>query len=174
MIKSIALPRTIKVVFNKYSLTLNGPEDKINIEVPKGIQVKLLENEIRISVTPKDNSNRLLGTFYSNLRNTIKGLQIGFTQQLNLVGIGYRVEKLIDGSLSLKLGYSNPVLIEKDPRITLEVIRPNVLQIKGLCLQHVTQKAAEIRKLRLPEPYKGKGILFKKERILRKEGKKIG
>jgi len=86
---------------------------------------------------------------------------------------GIEQKKTKEG-ISLKIGYSNPVAIKEEHGVSFEVTKANVIQINGSSLQHVTQKAANIRKLRRPEPYKGKGILFKKERILRKEGKKVG
>jgi large subunit ribosomal protein L6 len=92
---------------------------------------------------------------------------------LNLVGVGYRVEDLEHGKFNFKLGYSNNIMIENDEEALINLLKPTIIQVKGTNKQKVSQKAAELRKVRSPEPYKGKGIVYKNETLIRREGKKL-
>jgi len=180
MTKIVTIPESIRITLEKYALFLKGNSNQLIMEIPKGISVISKNGQIIVSIgqdlegSTKKRLRGLLGTFCSNLKNNMKGIHTGFNKQLNLVGVGYRAEKTKEGQLSLKVGYSHPITIKEENGVSFEVTKANVIQINGNNLQSVTQKAADIRKYRFPEPYKGKGILFKKERILRKEGKKVG
>ena len=180
MTKILTIPESVSITLEKYALFLRGDSNQLIMEIPEGISVASDEGRILVSIKQGSKSSAknplkgLLGTFCSNLRNNIKGIHTGFNRQLNLVGVGYRAEKTKEGQLALKVGYSHPIIVEEEDGVSFEVTKANVIQVNGSNLQRVTQKAADIRKYRLPEPYKGKGILFKKERILRKEGKKVG
>jgi len=180
MIKFFTIPESISVSLEKYAVFLKGNSNQLIMEIPEGISVTCDNGRILVSIeqdlkgSTKKRLGGLLGTFCSNLKNNMKGIHTGFNKQLNLVGVGYRAEKTKEGQLSLKVGYSHPITIKEENGVSFEVTKANVIQINGNNLQRVTQKAADIRKFRPPEPYKGKGILFKKERILRKEGKKVG
>lgn len=180
MTKIFTIPDSINITLEKYAIFLKGDSNQLIMEIPDGISVMCNNGRIIISIeqnlkgSTKKRLKGLLGTFCSNLKNNIKGIHTGFNKQLNLVGVGYRAEKTKEGQLSLKVGYSHPITIKEENGVSFEVTKANVIQINGNNLQNVTQKAADIRKYRPPEPYKGKGILFKKERILRKEGKKVG
>lgn len=180
MTKILTIPESIDITLKEHAIFLRGNSKQLIMEIPQGISITLTSGRILISIgqglkgSTKKQLKGLLGTFCSNLKNNIKGIHTGFNKQLNLVGVGYRAEKTKEGHLSLKVGYSHPITIKEEGGVSFEVTKANVIQIKGSHLQSVTQKAADIRKYRPPEPYKGKGILFKKERILRKEGKKVG
>jgi large subunit ribosomal protein L6 len=180
MKKFFTIPESVNVSLGKYAVFLEGNSNRLILEIPDGISVVYNDRQISVGTeqnfksSVKKRSKGLFGTFCSNLKNNIKGIHTGFNKQLNLVGVGYRAEKTKEGQLSLKIGYSHPITIEEENGVYFEVTKANVIQINGNNLQRVTQKAADIRKFRRPEPYKGKGILFKKERILRKEGKKVG
>jgi large subunit ribosomal protein L6 len=180
MTKFFTIPESINISIKKYAVFLKGDSNQLILEIPEGISVACNNGQVLVSIKQnlKDSTKKrlrgLFGTFCSNLKNNMKGIHTGFNKQLNLVGVGYRAEKIKEGQLSLKVGYSHPIFIKEENGVSFEVTKANVIQINGNNLQHVTQKAADIRKFRPPEPYKGKGILFKKERILRKEGKKVG
>jgi large subunit ribosomal protein L6 len=180
MTKIFTIPESISVTLEKYAIFLRGDSNQLIMEIPDGISVASDKGRILVSIeqdlkgSTKKRLKGLLGTFCSNLKNNIKGIHTGFNRQLNLVGVGYRAEKTKEGQLALKVGYSHPIIVEEENGVSFEVTKANVIQVNGSNLQRVTQKAADIRRYRLPEPYKGKGILFKKERILRKEGKKVG
>lgn len=180
MKKFFTIPESVNVNLKEYAIFLKGNSNQLILEIPDGVCVVCNDKQILVSIkhdlkgSAKKRSKELFGTFCSNLKNNIKGIHTGFNKQLNLVGVGYRAEKTKEGELSLKVGYSHPVAIKEENGVYFEVTKANVIQINGNNLQRVTQKAADIHKLRPPEPYKGKGILFKKERILRKEGKKVG
>jgi large subunit ribosomal protein L6 len=144
--------------------------------LPEGVEVSLLREvgRLRVEVTgssPKAR-RRSLGTTLALLRQKGNGLRQGFKRCLKLVGVGYRASLPDEGGLLLRLGYSHPVLLPLSP--TLEVVCPNptTIFIRGGNLQEVSQQAADIRRWRLPEPYKGKGIFYQGETITRKEGKK--
>jgi large subunit ribosomal protein L6 len=180
MKKFFTIPESIDVSIEKYAILLKGNSSQLILEIPDTICVAYNNKQILVSTehnlkgSARKRSGGLFGTFCSNLKNNIKGIHTGFNKQLNLVGVGYRAEKTKEGQLSLKVGYSHPITIKEENGVYFEVTKANVIQVNGNNLQRVTQKAADIRKFRPPEPYKGKGILFKKERILRKEGKKVG
>ena len=174
MNKYLTIPPTVKVSLKEFYIEFQGPVGDIKLEIPNSILVSKEDGRLRIQTSILTSSvKRIFGTFTSHLNNCLKGVLIGHTKQLNLVGVGYRVEDSSKDSFSFKLGYSHKVLIEKDSKTSIEVLKPTVVQLKGVNKQEVYQKASKIRKLRMPEPYKGKGILYKNETILRKEGKKL-
>ena len=141
-----------------------------HFSLEKGNLVLSQTKSIRLS---SKKSKAIFNTFCSTLNNTFKGICTGHSKQLNLVGVGYRIEDVGQDKFSLKLGYSNPITLENDSDATINVLKPTIIQVKGINKQKVSSKAAEIYNLRPPEPYKGKGVLYKGKSILRKEGKKL-
>lgn len=159
------------------TLRLQGPSGgEVIFPLPEGVEVfpSLEVGRLRVEVTGSSlkTRKRWLGTTMALLRQKGNGLRQGFKRCLKLVGVGYRASLPDEGGLLLRLGYSHPILLPLSP--TLEVICPNptTIFIKGRNLQEVSQQAADIRRWRLPEPYKGKGIFYQGETITRKEGKK--
>jgi len=179
MKKYLAIPMNIQVDLHEMFLHCKGPLGTIKLEIPSSLRVELDKKTIVINTNDKGSTKisrktkSILGTFNSLLKNTIKGINIGHFKQLNLVGVGYRVEDLEHGKFNFKLGYSNNIMIENDEEALINLLKPTIIQVKGTNKQKVSQKAAELRKLRSPEPYKGKGILYKNETLIRKEGKKL-
>ena len=140
-------------------------------ELHKDMKVNVVENEITVE-RPSDNKlhRSLHGTTRSVVANMVSGVTEGFTKSLELVGVGYRANKSGD-KLVLNVGYSHPVEITPENGIEFDVPSNTKIIVKGIDKELVGAMAAKIRSVREPEPYKGKGIKYEGERILRKEGK---
>jgi large subunit ribosomal protein L6 len=168
---------TISIVETEMNtlIVLEGPLGKTELVLPDGFSVQKdsrnLELLLECYLPSSKVAKRLIGTFSSLIKQKIEGVSQGFKKHLKLVGVGYRA-KVNAKNLHLRLGYSHDINIPFD--LDIDIICPNqtTVIIKGIDLVKVTQKAAEIRSWRLPEPYKGKGIFYKGETIRRKEGKK--
>ena len=147
----------------------SGPKGKLSVGLPQGIQIKVEEKEIlfdkRSGVAAK-----VFGLGFALVRNAVEGVAHGFSKELELVGVGYRVAKTADG-LKLSLGFSHPVEFKIPEGVSVEVEEDTKIRLSGIDKQLVGQTAANIRKLRPPEPYKGKGIRYVGEVVRRKLGK---
>jgi large subunit ribosomal protein L6 len=160
---------TVTVAGN--TVTVNGPKGNGALSLPEGIQV---ETQVgRILVTAKSLEDRKVKAMYgltrANLANLIKGLDSGFEKQLEITGVGYRAQ-MQGVDLVLSLGFSHPVKFHPKDGVTIAVV-DNIIKVSGSDKQLVGEAAANIRKVKPPEPYKGKGIKYKGERIRRKAGK---
>jgi len=174
MKKYLTIPHNIQITIHELFVTCSGPLGTMKLEIPSSLTLSMERNKISIEAQSKTKQVKaLLGTFRSLLRNSVKGINTGHFKQLNLVGVGYRIEKLDDDNFNFKLGFSNDIPIKNDGKTSINLLKPTIVQIKGPDKQVTFQQAAKIRGLRPPEPYKGKGILYKNEIILRKEGKKL-
>ena len=153
-------------------LTVKGPKGELTLEVVDDVNVEVGDNAV--TFTPKDDSKRaraMWGTMRARAQNMVDGVTEGFEKELELVGVGYRAQ--MQGSdVKLSLGFSHDVIYKAPAGITLASSKPTEVKISGADKQAVGQVAAEIRKYRPPEPYKGKGIRYAGEQIRRKEGKK--
>lgn len=153
-------------------LTVKGPKGELTLEVVDDVNVEVGDNAV--TFTPKDDSKRaraMWGTMRARAQNMVVGVTEGFEKELELVGVGYRAQ--MQGSdVKLSLGFSHDVIYKAPAGITLASSKPTEVKISGADKQAVGQVAAEIRKYRPPEPYKGKGIRYAGEQIRRKEGKK--
>jgi len=175
--KLIKLPLDLEITkdsSNTY-LVFNGAKGELRLNLPKDIQITLHENST-LEITPslyktKLNRKALIGTIASKIIRNIEGVTRGFKVQLNLIGVGYRAA-VEDNSLVLKLGYSHDIIIPVTKGLDINVNKRTSINIKGADYELITKFAAKIRSYRLPEPYKGKGILYKGETIQLKEGKK--
>lgn len=160
---------TVTVAGNNVSV--NGPKGNGTLPLPEGIQVETQEG--RVLVTAKNLEDRKVKAMYgltrANLANLIKGLDSGFEKQLEITGVGYRAQ-MQGVDLVLSLGFSHPVKFHPRDGVTIAVT-DNVIKISGSDKQLVGEAASNIRKIKPPEPYKGKGIKYKGERIRRKAGK---
>ncbi|WP_134686802.1 50S ribosomal protein L6 [Brevibacillus migulae] len=170
--KPIAVPAGVTVTKNGTELTVKGPKGTLVREFHPDITINVNESEIVVE-RPSDNKahRSLHGTTRAVLANMVTGVSEGFTRQLELVGVGYRAAKSGNG-VTLSLGFSHPVEVTPEAGIEIEVPNQTTLIIKGINKERVGQVAAEIRALRKPEPYKGKGIKYSDEVVRRKEGKK--
>ncbi|MAK61074.1 MAG: 50S ribosomal protein L6 [Ponticaulis sp.] len=158
--------------FDSGVLTAKGPKGELTLAVVDDVEVKLEGNAV--TFTPKDESKRaraMWGTMRARAQNMVLGVTEGFEKELELVGVGYRAQ-MQGKDVKLSLGFSHDVVYAAPDGITISSTKPTEVKIAGADKQAVGQVAAEIRKYRPPEPYKGKGIRYAGEQVRRKEGKK--
>ena len=167
----VAIPSGVEVTLNNNVITVKGAKGTLTRELHSNMKVEVKDNTVVVTRPNDDKQNRELhGLTRTLIANMVKGVSEGFTKELEVNGVGYRVQKQ-GNKLVLNLGYSHPVEIEEIEGITFDVPNPNSIIVKGINNEVVGQIAAEIRAKRGPEPYKGKGIKYTTERIRRKEGK---
>ena len=169
--KPITVPDGVEVKIDGHNITVKGPKGTLEREIHGNISLEMNGNEI--NVTRKDNEafNRgLHGLTRTLINNMITGVQNEFTRELQINGVGYRVQKQ-GNDLNLSLGYSHPVIFEAPEGITFDVPNANTIIVKGIDKELVGQTAAVIRTKRPPEVYRGKGIKYAEEVIRRKVGK---
>jgi large subunit ribosomal protein L6 len=169
--KPITIPNGVNVTLDNTIITVKGPKGSLSRELHKDMKVSVEGNVITVE-RPSDNKlhRALHGTTRSVVANMISGVTEGYSKSLELVGVGYRANKS-GNKLVLNVGYSHPVEITPENGIEFEVPAANKIIVKGIDKELVGATAAKIRAVREPEPYKGKGIKYENERILRKEGK---
>lgn len=169
--KVIEVPAGVEITRDGNVLTVKGPKGTLTREFHKDMVIKVEENNLVVE-RPTDNKlhRSLHGTTRSVLSNMVEGVTKGFEKNLELVGVGYRAAKAGD-KVTLSLGFSHPVEIVPEEGIEIDVPALTKLVIKGISKERVGQVAAQIRSLREPEPYKGKGIKYENEVIRRKVGK---
>lgn len=169
--KPIEIPAGVTVTLDNNLVTVKGPKGELSRTFHSDIEIKIEENVINIS-RPTDNKEHraLHGTTRAVLANMVEGVSKGFERGLELVGVGYRASKQ-GNKLVLNVGYSHPVEIEAEKGLEIEVPTNTKVIIKGTDKERVGALAANIRDVRPPEPYKGKGIRYEGEYVRRKEGK---
>ena len=170
----ITLPEKIKVTVNDDVVEVQGPKGTLSEKLLPGIDVTVDGNEVTVSRTGSDGPARARhGLVRSLVANAVQGVSEGFKKELEVVGVGYRGE--VSGrNLELSLGYSHPVVFPMPEGIDIEIDKQNKITVSGIDKQAVGQVAAEIRELRKPDAYKGKGIRYAGERVRIKEGKSAG
>ena len=170
--KPVALPKGVEFTQAGVDLTVKGP--KGSLSMPLHSEIELSVDESSISVSPRSGSriaHAMAGTTRALLSNMVRGVSEGFERKLELVGVGYRAQA--QGKvLNLTLGFSHPVRYPVPEGVSIETPSQTEIVVKGIDKQQVGQVAAEIRRYRPPEPYKGKGVKYSDERIVRKEAKK--
>ena len=171
----IAVPAGVEVtIADGNYVTVKGPKGTLEQQLPGLMTITQEGAELHVTRPNDEHETRAMhGLTRSLLHNLVVGVEKGFSNELEVNGVGYRVQK--DGKkLVMNLGYSHQVIVEEPEGITLEVPTPNKIVVSGTDKQKVGQIAAEIRGKRPPEPYKGKGIKYTTETIRRKEGKAGG
>ena len=169
--KIVILPTGVTFQPGETELVIKGSKGEIKIPALAGIQVTLNENALQVSRTDDERQTRAFhGLMRSLLNNAVAGVNGGFKKTLKLVGTGYRVSQKGSG-LSLALGFSHPVDVAAVPGIKFTLEGQDTIHIEGIDKQAVGQVAANIRKIRPPEPYKGKGVRYEDEVVKRKAGK---
>jgi large subunit ribosomal protein L6 len=170
-LQEIKIEEGVEVKAQGTSLTVMGALGEIKIGLPKGLEVEVKDNILKVlskGETKQDKSNH--GTYRAIIQNAVRGVKEGFSKTLELVGVGYRAR--MEGSkLVMSLGLNHPVEVEPYEGITIEVPEETKIVIKGHDKQKVGEFAAKIRELRKPEPYKGKGIRYEDEYVRRKSSK---
>ena len=168
----IPIPTGVEVAIEGSRVKVKGPKGELEHQAPPTIAVARDGDDIVVTRPDDERENRALhGLTRSLLANMVAGVSEGFTRDLEIVGVGYRCTAQGPNKLELQLGFSHPVRFEAPEGITFEVPQPTRITVRGCDKQLVGQVAANIRKIRKPEPYKGKGIRYSDERVLRKAGK---
>jgi large subunit ribosomal protein L6 len=168
----IPVPSGVTVTLADDSVTVAGPQGTLARQLPPGITITQ-DGDVLVVVRPDDERQHraLHGLTRSLVANMVTGVTQGFTKELEIVGVGYRANAKGPSALELALGFSHSVPVTAPDGITFEVPTPTRIIVKGIDKEQVGQVAANIRKIRKPEPYKGKGVRYAGERVLRKAGK---
>ena len=166
----LSVPANVTVTVDNNVVTVKGPKGELSTKIHENINVEVKENEITVTRTD-DNYKNFHGTINSIIKNMIKGVTDGFEKKLEIIGVGYRFQ-LKGNKLFVNAGYSHPVEVDIPTGVKAEVTSNTELTISGIDKCLVGEFAANIRKIRQPEPYKGKGIRYTDEVVHRKEGKK--
>lgn len=168
----VPVPSGVDVTIDGAAVSVKGPKGTLNHTVPDPITVTRDDDGALVVARPDDerNSRALHGLTRTLLANLVQGVSQGYEKKLEIVGTGFRV--VAKGqNLEFSLGYSHPVVVTAPEGITFAVESPTKISVSGIDKQQVGEVAANIRKLRKPEPYKGKGVRYEGERVLRKVGK---
>ena len=167
----IAVPSGVNVGYSGRVVTVKGPKGELKLECAEPIEVKVESGAVNVT-RPNDDkrSKQLHGLTRTLIANMVRGVTSGFSKNLEIVGVGYRAQAQ-GKKLNVTVGYSHPVVVEPPAGIDIKVEGTNKITVSGADKQMVGQLAAQIRAIRPPEPYKGKGIRYEGERVRRKLGK---
>jgi large subunit ribosomal protein L6 len=172
--RPVALPANVTATLQGQTITVKGPRGELKRTLPREMQIAVEDGHIVVRRPSEENRHRALhGLTRTLVANMVQGVTAGFRKQLDIVGVGYRAEQRPYG-LHLALGYSHPVEYRAPAGIKLSAPQPTQVVVEGADKELVGQVAAEIRSLRPPEPYKGKGIKYTDEVVRRKAGKAGG
>lgn len=168
----IPIPSGVEVDVSGSTVTVKGPKGTLDHSIPDPITVSVEDSTISVERANDERQTRALhGLTRSLVNNMVVGVSEGFRKNLEIIGVGYRANAKGPSSLELALGFSHPVTVQAPEGITFEVPTPTQIGVIGIDKQRVGQVAAEIRAYRKPEPYKGKGVRYVGERVIRKAGK---
>ena len=168
----ISIPSGVEVNVANGAVSVKGPKGTLSRDIPGAIIVRKEENTVLVERPDDSRENRALhGLTRTLVSNMVVGVTEGFVKELDIVGVGYRAEAQGANALKLALGFSHPVVVKAPEGVTFEVPQPTRIIVKGINKEVVGQVAANIRSIRKPEPYKGKGVRYLDERVMRKAGK---
>ena len=168
--KPIALPKGVELKTQDGTIAAKGPKGSLSMAMPAGVEFNMEDGQAVLSPATADDM-AITGTMRSIIANMVKGVSEGFERKLELVGVGYRAA-MQGKDLNLSLGFSHPVLFKTPEGITITTPTQTEVVVAGADKQRVGEVAAKIRGFRPPEPYKGKGVKYAGENIIRKEAKK--
>ncbi|MEE8142724.1 MAG: 50S ribosomal protein L6 [Planctomycetota bacterium] len=172
--KPVEVPAGVKVDLIGRTITVSGPKGKLSWEYHRKVEVKVDNGKVTVNRTAAGKLARALhGTTRQLIQNMVQGVSEGFKKRLDIVGVGYNA-KVQGKKLVLAIGFCHPVEFDIPEGIELEIPQPTHVVVRGMDKQMVGQFAAEIRRVRPPEPYKGKGIMYQNEVIRRKATKSFG
>jgi large subunit ribosomal protein L6 len=168
----IPVPSGVNVDISGKRVTVTGPRGTLSRELPGDITIRQDDSTLVVERPNDERHNRALhGLSRTLVNNMVLGVTDGFSRELEIVGVGYRASARGNDALELALGFSHPVSFRAPDGVTFEVPAPTRISVRGIDKELVGQTAANIRKIRKPEPYKGKGVRFAGERVIRKAGK---
>jgi large subunit ribosomal protein L6 len=166
------VPAGVTVTIDPGHVKVTGPGGELSRDLPTGITVRQEDSTVLVERPDDQRHHRALhGLTRSLVANMVTGVTTGYTKELEIVGVGYRAVAQGAERLELALGFSHPVVVNAPSGVSFEVPVPTRIIVKGIDKEKVGQVAADIRKIRKPEPYKGKGVRYAGERVLRKAGK---
>lgn len=170
----IPIPAGVKIQVADGVVRVEGPKGKLEHRLPSVVTVEVSDGALKVARTDESRQTRALhGLTQRIVGNMVRGVHAGFTRNLEIVGVGYRAEAK-GQSLQLSLGYSHPILFQLPPGVQARTERPTSITLESIDRQLLGETAAMIRRLRPPEPYKGKGIKYAEEVLRRKAGKAAG
>jgi len=168
----LTIPEKVNVKVENNIVTVSGPLGELSLELYKNLNIKIEGNELTVEKLKDDKrTNEMHGTTNANINNLLIGVSEGFKKELEIIGVGYRFA-VSGNTLTVQAGYSHPVKLEIPQGLKVTAPSATELEVFGADKIVVGEFAANIRKIRQPEPYKGKGIRYKGEHVRRKEGKK--
>ena len=170
--RELEIPTGVTVTVNENVVTVKGAKGELSLTLKEGINVKVEDNKLTVECTGKGKFDIAMhGTTNSLIKNMITGVSKGYSKGLEIIGVGYRFQ--VRGTeLVVNAGYSHPVTDKIPQGLTIETVSNTEITVNGIDKELVGEFAAKVRKIRKPEPYKGKGIRYKDEFVRRKEGKK--
>ncbi|MBA3559239.1 MAG: 50S ribosomal protein L6 [Gemmatimonadaceae bacterium] len=172
--KPVTLPKAVSVTLDGNTIRVKGPRGELTRSLHPAMIIAMEDGSLTVTRPSDENEHRALhGLTRSLIANMVEGVEKGFSRNLEIVGVGYKAETRPYG-LQLALGYSHPIEYRAPKGVKLTATAPTAITIEGADKEAVGQVAAEIRRLRPPEPYKGKGIKYQGEQIRRKAGKAGG
>ena len=168
----LSIPENVNVNVENNVVTVKGPKGELTLDLVKNISVKVVDNTVVVEPLKDDKfTHAMHSTTNANIKNMIDGVSTGYKKGLEIVGVGYKFNAS-GNKLTISAGYSHPVVMEVPNGLSVTQISNTEIEISGIDKVKIGEFAANIRKVRSPEPYKGKGIKYKGEQIRRKEGKK--
>ena len=167
----IDLPSSVEVKMSGRNIQVKGPKGELSLNLHPTVDMVHEDNQIRLAATTDDSAMAMAGTMRALVSNMVTGVSVGYEKKLTIVGVGYRAQAQ-GNSLNLSLGFSHPVVYQIAKGVSVETPSQTEIVVSGTDKQLVGQTAAEIRRFRPPEPYKGKGVRYADEQVRRKQAKK--
>ena len=167
----VDLPSSVEVKMNGRHIQVKGPKGELSLNLHSTVDMVHEDNQIRLAASTDDSAMAMAGTMRALVSNMVTGVSVGYEKKLTIVGVGYRAQAQ-GNSLNLSLGFSHPVVYQLAKGVTVETPSQTEIVVSGTDKQLVGQTAAEIRRFRPPEPYKGKGVRYADEQVRRKQAKK--
>jgi len=171
----VAIPKGVTATVQGSSITIKGPKGELGTNFDPAIAIKIEGASVAVTRSSDSKHHRSLhGLYRALVKNMMTGVADGFSQTLEIEGVGYNAKAEGPAKLTLNVGFNAPRVMTPPKGVTVETPKPTIIVIKGTDKQKVGQFASEVRGVRPPEPYKGKGIRYQGEHIIRKQGKAIG
>ncbi|HAU10124.1 MAG TPA: 50S ribosomal protein L6 [Gammaproteobacteria bacterium] len=167
----VDLPSSVEVKMNGRHIQVKGPKGELSLNLHSTVDMVHEGNQIRLAASTDDSAMAMAGTMRALVSNMVTGVSVGYEKKLTIVGVGYRAQAQ-GNSLNLSLGFSHPVVYQIAKGVSVETPSQTEIVVSGTDKQLVGQTAAEIRRFRPPEPYKGKGVRYADEQVRRKQAKK--
>ena len=167
----VDLPSGVEVKMSGRNIQVKGPKGELSLDLHPTVDMVHEDNQLRLAATTEDSAMAMAGTMRALVSNMVTGVSVGYKKKLTIVGVGYRAQAQ-GNSLNLSLGFSHPVVYQIAKGVSVETPSQTEVVVSGTDKQLVGQTAAEIRRFRPPEPYKGKGVRYADEQVRRKQAKK--